>query len=192
MWLALLVPMGLLAAGPQTPQVVIDEVVAIVDGEVITQSEVLIDARIRLVLGRGALGIMALAKLDSGILDASLENLVNQVLINQRLRRLGAQPLPDRVIDLALTRFISHFKSEDAFEAYKRRYGIPLDAISSTLRRELENSRYLQERLGLGGRSGSIDQGAENQGEVVRRWMEQLRKGVEIRLLQSNGELEIQ
>ncbi len=198
--IALICVAGALASPPKAT--IVDQIVAVVDKEIVTESELLIEARVALVAreqGRGY--ALADGPLDRELLDPTRDYLINQVLIASHVRRLGTVEVSDQEVDRALEQFIGYFPSDAAYQAFKRKYGIPEETIRDILRRDLRNERYIDQRMRIwmGGAMRS-DRGDDHQREArveraeraLKRWLSDLRKGAEVRLLGPEGELEVQ
>lgn len=166
----------------------IDRVTAVVDAEVLTESELLVEARV--VLARqGPDG--AAKPVDRAFLVSVREYVVNQILIANQARRVGVVEIPESEVAGALARFEQGFASAAVYRAFLRRFGISEARLQEIIRRDLRNERYLAQRLRS--RLGVAEAGRpERMAEEVKKFVEELRQRARIRLLGSNGELEIQ
>lgn len=169
----------------------IDRVVAVVDKQVITQSELLTEARITLAfqLGEGA----ASGDLDQDFLDTFVDYLVNQNLIAQQARRLGSGEVSEADIEREHKRLVTRFRSGDAFKAFLRRYDISDEVLQNTISRTLRNDRYINDRMRL--RLLETDtvtaKASAKYKQALTRWLAELRAAAEIRLLGPSGDLEL-
>src|SRR5262249_35772433 len=103
------------AETPQPPSApkVIDRTVAVVDGRVITLSELEFDARVGLI-ERGATAA-ADASLDDETLRAALQLSIAERLENLEADKLQAFPVEDVEVEGALRKFRGHFASDMEF-----------------------------------------------------------------------------
>lgn len=183
-----------LLAASQARSVVIDRIVATVDKEVITESELFVEARVALVAREGRRGlVVADAPLDEDLLAMTRDYLVNQLLIGNHLRRLGSVEVSSIEVERELARFVRVFPSNDAYEAFKRKYSISEPLIRDILRRDLWHERYIDQRMrGWGAGDANDPDSAERAKKAFERWLADLRRGAEVRLLGPTGELERQ
>lgn len=187
---------GLVAVARAGPVrgIIVDQVVAVVDKEVITDSELLVEARIALVMREREVGrAIAEGELDTETVLRMRDYLVNQLLIASFIRRLGTVAVSEQEVDRALQRFIQIFPTDHAYRAFKRKYDIPEAIIRGILRRELRNETYVKERMRSWLTTGLSEAERERRAkESLARWLEDLRRGAEVRLLGPQGELELQ
>lgn len=186
--LALRVLLAPLAA----PPVVVDQVVAVVDNEVITESELLIETRVALVARQGGEGLaLADGPLDPELVAATREYLVNQVLIAGHARRLGSIDVSAEEVERALRAFARRFPSTAAYQAFLRKYDVSEDTLREILRRDIQNERTIQGRMRSWLVGDQSDSAQRARAEVaLARWLEDLRRAADIRLLGPSGELE--
>jgi hypothetical protein len=179
----------LLAALALPPGKLVDRAIAVVDKEVITHSELLREARVALVMREGA--NVGAAHLPTELLADFLRYLVDQVIIANQARRLGGIAISEAEVDGAVETFAQRFSSPAAYSAFLRRFDIPREALRDILRRDLRNERYIEQRM----RAWRIGDGGDSEGryrEALATWLRELRKGVELRVLSREGELELQ
>jgi hypothetical protein len=178
--------------GEVPPGILIDRVIAIVDKEVITNSELAREARVALVLREDAR--VAASELSPEILRSFLEFLVDQVVIAGQARRVGGVDVRSDEVDREIDHFAGRFSSVDAYRAFMRRFDISETALGDILRRDLRNERYITQRMRAW--RAVLDEGQTSTGaqykEALDRWVKELRAGVELRLLGPSGELELQ
>jgi len=184
-------PGVLLAAGRAAPRLgtAVDRVVAVVDKQVITLSELLVETRVALVYKAGETA--AAADLDDDLLKTFTDYVVNQTLVSLQARRLGATEVSQAEIDSELLRFSLQFRSNDSYRAFLRRFDITEEALRRLAQRNLRNDKYMQERLRL--RLGDSGEGVDSPRyqEALRKWLGELRQSAEVRLLGPTGELEL-
>jgi hypothetical protein len=175
--------LALLGAGG--PETLVDRVVAVVEKEVITESELLIEARVSLVLRYGEGGVKAAAgEIDSVTLGEMQRYVITEVLVANQVRRIGSIDVSEQEIDLALKRFSQAFGAVDAYRAFVRKFDIAEAALRGIVRRNLRNDKFLKQR-----HRGHAAAAPAND-EAVLRWVNELIENAEIRLLGPNGELE--
>ena len=195
-WAATVASVQLIAVALAAPirGTIVDQVVAVVDKEVITDSELLVEARVALVAREGEVGrAIAEGELDVDTLLRMRDYLVNQLLIANFIRRLGTVTVSEQEVDRAQQRFMKIFPSDDAYRAFKRKYDVPEPTIRSILRRELRNETYVKERMRSWLTVGLSEAEREHRAqESLARWLADLRRGAEVRLLGPQGELELQ
>lgn len=186
---ALLLAWVLVGAVPKGT--LVDRVVAVVDKQAITQSELLTEARVALALQVGEAA--ASGDLYADFLRTFVDFLVNQSLIAQQARRMGSAEVGEADIDRELRRFIMRFRSSDAFNAFLRRFDISDEVLRNIITRTLRNDRYIADRMRL--RLLDADAAAARSStkykEALARWITELRESAEIRLLGPSDELEL-
>ncbi len=183
----------LLAAVVGVPSgTLVDQVIAVVDKEVVTQSELLIEARIALAEREGE--DVASGPLAEDFLQSFRDYLINQRLIAEQARRLGGADVAEEDVNAAMATLQRRFRSNASYQAFLRRFGIAPAGLRTTLRRSLRNERYMRERLRLRlmGQGSAAETEAVRYDRALRTWIDELRAGAEIRLLGPDGELERQ
>jgi hypothetical protein len=168
----------------------IDRVVAVVDKQVVTQSELLTEARVALVLREGEQAVAA--EFDAQALRAFLDYVVNQLLVAAQARRLGVADVATADVERELQHMVQRFRSPDAYRAFLRRFDISEDALRIILERRLRNDRFIADRMRLVGVGGAADPASPAYLQALRRWLDELRDAADIRLHQASGELELQ
>jgi hypothetical protein len=182
--------LALLAAG-STPGTLVDRVVAVVDKQVVTQSELLLEARVALLLREGE--VAATAELDDQALKAFLDYLVNQLLIAGQARRLGGVEVTAAEVEHDLRELARRFRSPDAYRAFLRRFDATEDQLRNILARTRRNERFIGDRMRLiGAADRAADPGSPQYQQALRRWLDELRDAVDVRLLGPTNELELQ
>lgn len=181
------------AALLSAPGTLIDRVVAVVDKDVITRSELLTEARVALAWREGE--DAASADLNEPLLDALRDYVINQTLVAAQARRLGTADVPAEQLEQRLWQFRQRFSSASAYPAFLRRFGITEAIVQEIFRRDLGNDHTLQQRvrsrLSLPGEE-SNESPQKRYEQAVQQWLDELRQSVEIRLLGPEGELELQ
>jgi hypothetical protein len=147
--LALLVALlgAMRAHADTTPRRLLDEVVAVVEAQSITLSDLASETRIELVLDRGAQ--MATVPLSRGLLAASLRKLLQErlVLVEVERLRLGE---PDRAeLDKRRRNLRERFPTQARYEQFLRSLEITDEEVEAVLGRALRVERYLDNRLRL-------------------------------------------
>ena len=181
-----------LAQAPEAPSgILVDRVIAIVDKEVITNSELLREVRVALVLREGDRA--ATGEIAQEVLDSFLGFLVDEVVIAAQARRVGGLDVGREEVDREVERFAARFSSVDAYHAFMRRFDVSEAALRDILRRDMKNERYIAQRMRAW--KATSDDGERNTEaeykDALKRWVEELRAGVELRLLSPSGELEL-
>ena len=134
----LLAVLGLLATGPAEAQV-LDRILAVVAGHVITASDV------EAFLGLGLTGI------DPGAADAEervLERLIDGRLVLDEADRLLTEDPPAARIETALEEVAARFADREDFASLLARTGLSLDDLRQVLRDEARRESYLRARFG--------------------------------------------
>ncbi|MBK5259587.1 MAG: hypothetical protein JJE51_08335 [Thermoanaerobaculia bacterium] len=130
--LALLLP---LPAGAVT----VERIAAVIDGQVVTVSEVSQLVEIRFFARKG----------DSedehrrNVLDV----LIAQVLRLRDVERFGAQEIPTESIEARFAEIRGRFASPSEFEAAVARAELTLDEVRALIKRQLQVDAYIQERF---------------------------------------------
>ncbi len=157
-WLAL-APL----AGAQEPEGrVIERVVAIIEGQVLTLSELDFEARVALIQ-RGALQAVD-APLDEETLKGALELSISQRLQVLAADRLQAFPVDKREVEARVAAFRSRFGDALALQAFLGRHDADLEQLTVVLERSLRAERILDSRIRL---RAQVDE------SEVRRYYEQ-------------------
>jgi hypothetical protein len=140
---ALLIVLRLFLSGP--PLELADEVVAEVGGEIITRSEVLLEARLILLERQGAR--TALAEPSSEFLDQVLEMLINQRLLVQEAQRLGLEQVSLSQRQQLVEEFARFFANEAQMQTFLDRLGLSREELAGILVRHLMVERVKEYRL---------------------------------------------
>ena len=199
------------AALASSGAVLLDRVVAVVDKQVITLSELYTEARIALVEREGVEAAIAI-EFDSSLLAHFLDYVINQTLIARQVRRLEVGNVDEADLEKERSRFMERFPSQEAYLAFLQIYDISEQTIVAILYRNLQNGRFTSERMiarvPVTPQSGHRRPNpAEHSGtkleaisiqanaragyhESLQRWLLEMRSMTEIRLLGAHGELE--
>jgi hypothetical protein len=146
---------------------VLDRVVAQVDGQVITLSDLRFEARVAMVERGG--GALADAPLDEATLRSALELAIAQRAAGAEADRLGSFPLEAPDVEARLQRFEAHFPDKAAVELFLRAAGADESQLRDVLGRAMRAERALDARVRL--------RAQVNEGEVRRAWEVAGRKG---------------
>ncbi len=141
---------------------VIDRTVALVEGRVITLSELDFEARVELIQ-RGA---SADAALDDEALGSALQLSIAEWLENIEADKLQAFPVEEGEVEAVLRQFRSRFDSELDFSRFLERHEADLQQLSSLLARQLRAQKVLDSRVRLRARASDAE---------VRRYYEEHR-----------------
>lgn len=182
----------LLALSAAQPGVLVDRIVAVVDRQVITHSELLTEARVALALRQS--GKAASADLNHDFLGGFREYLINAILVSQQARRLASVEISDAELQQKARQFESAFRSQRAYRAFLRRFDISEEVVANILRRTLRNQRFVAERMRLrvlqSGKGAQM--GDERYQKALKGWLDELRANADIRLPGPAGRLERQ
>lgn len=140
------------------PGEIIDRVLAIVAGDVITQSDVLLARDLQLVSAHPA----------SDPMREILTALIERALVLAEVERYAPPEPASAEIDRRLQAIRARFPAPDAFEAALSRAGVEERHVRERLRQDLRIEAYLEERFASGGDA------------VVRDWMVGLRRRADI------------
>ena len=143
---------------------VIDRTVALVEGRVITLSELDFEARVELIQ-RGGIA-SADAALDDEALGSALQLSIAEWLENIEADKLQAFPVEEGEVEAALRQFRSRFDSELDFSRFLQRHEADLQQLSSLLARQLRAQKVLDSKVRLRARASDAE---------VRRYYEEHR-----------------
>jgi hypothetical protein len=135
------------AAAAAAERRLVDEVVAVVESQTITLSELSAETRIRLVEQQGAQ--LADAMPDRELLAASLRRVVEERVVLAEVDRLKLFDLDRAEVDAALARLRGKFPARERWEAFARSLQLTDDEIAAVLARGIRVARYLDNRLKL-------------------------------------------
>ena len=189
--IAVLMLISTIAVGAKDRGVAVDQIIAVVDGEAITESELQQESRIALALRQGEAA--AFTELDAKVLGAFRDYVVNQMVVSVHVRRLGSVELSQKKIDSAIQKFKAKFRSPSSYDAFKRRFDIGEDKIRTILRRELRNQIFVKDRLRSRRLGQRLDAGSQAWSEeTMSTLLAEMKQTVEIRFLGPNQQLELQ
>ncbi len=145
--------LALLFGGQQ--RVVIDRVVAVVNGQVITLSELEFEARVALIQAGGLAA--ATAPLDDDALRNALDLSIAQRLELAEADRLEAFPLDEKEVDAALAAFRDRFPNPVAFEDFLARHEADLTRLAQLIVRGLRAAQFLESKVKLKAQIGEAE-----------------------------------
>jgi hypothetical protein len=176
------------------PEVLVDRVVVVVDKEVVTESELLTEARVFLVMHEGERGAKAAAAsdLDPQFVETMRTLVINELLIAKQVRRVGYVDISEQEVEHAVRRFVQAFGTIDAYRAFARKFDLGESTLRDILRRELKHAKFVAPRLRPYAGQSENDDGQQRYNDALDRWLSELRANADIRLLGPNGELERQ
>nr|WP_223646632.1 hypothetical protein [Corallococcus sp. EGB] len=126
---------------------VVDRVVAVIEGQVLTLSELEMEARVALIQ-RGAVQAAA-QPLDEQTLRSALELSINQRLQVLSADRLQAFPAEPAEVEARLDAFRARVGGEAALRRFLDRHGVDRAALETVLARGLRAERILDSRVRL-------------------------------------------
>jgi hypothetical protein len=135
------------AASASAADPVLDRVVAQVDGQVITLSDLRFEAHVALVERGGA--SLADAPLDESALRSALELAIAQRAAGAEADRLGSFTLEAQDVEARFNRFAARFPDKAAVEAFLRASGADESQLREVLARALRAERALDARVRL-------------------------------------------
>jgi hypothetical protein len=145
---------GGVPAGPAEGQV-IDRVVAVIEGQVLTQSELEFEARVALIQQGGVRA--ATAPLDEEALRVGLELVIGERLQVLSADRLEAFTAEQTEVEKSLAAFRKGFESEEAFQAFLSRFGVDMKQLTEVLKRRVRAQRILDSRVRLRAQVGEAE-----------------------------------
>ncbi len=152
--------MLLALASPAASAEVLDRVVAQVDGQVITLSDLRFEARVAMVERGGA--ALAETPLDQATLQSALSLAIAQRAAGAEADRLGSFALDAAEVAARLRRFEGRFRDPSAFERFLHASGADLSQLREVLGRALRAEHALDSRVRL--------RAQVNEGDVRRAW----------------------
>jgi hypothetical protein len=136
----------LLLVLPATAKV-LDRVVAVVDGHVLTSSQLDFESRVMLV-DRGGVDA-ATAPLDRSALENGLDLAIAQRAASAEADKLNAFPVEPAEVDARLRAFEARFPSPAAFDAFLRAHGADRAQVAEVLARALRTEKVIDGRVRL-------------------------------------------
>jgi hypothetical protein len=141
-----LTTVGLLAAAPAGARV-LDRVVALVDGRVLSWSQLDFEARVMLI-DRGGVEA-ATAPLDASTLQNALDLAIAQRAATAEADKLNSYPVEPAEIDQRMRTFESRFPTAAAFEAFLKAHDADRAALAEVLARALRTEKFIEGRVRL-------------------------------------------
>ena len=137
---------ALLCAGPAAARV-LDRVVALVDGRVLSWSQLDFEARVMLI-DRGGVQA-ATGPLDASTLQGALELAIAQRAATAEADKLNAYPVEPAEIDQRLRSFESRFATAAAFQAFLKSADADRAALAEVLARAIRTEKFIEGRVRL-------------------------------------------
>lgn len=183
---------GHTASKPGPNIVALDHIVAVVDKEVLTESQLLAEARLNLAWREGQ--VAASAELPPTLVQALRAWSIDQMLIASQAHRLGSDDVSDVEVLARVSTLIQRFESQAAYEAFCVHFGITEQVVYEAMSRDLRCEHYMQQRMRtrLLGNAQSRAIEPERYAAAVRLWLDELRQSAEIRLQGPGGALELE
>jgi hypothetical protein len=126
---------------------VVDRSVALVNGQVLTLSELELEARVLLVYAGGVEA--ATAELDAQALRDALDEILSDRVLAAEAEALGAYPLEEGELETAVKRFKGRFQTQADWQRFLDRRETDEAAIGVTLGRYLRAQHVLDGKLRL-------------------------------------------
>jgi len=126
---------------------ILDRVVALVDGRVLSWSQLDFEARVMLI-DRGGVDA-ATAPLDAAALQAALDLAIAQRAATAEADKLNAYPVDPAELDRRLRGFEARFATTAAFEAFLRAHDVDRAALAEVLARVLRTEKFVEGRVRL-------------------------------------------
>ena len=136
----------LLCAHPVTARV-LDRVVALVDGRVLSWSQLDFEARVMLI-DRGGVEA-ATAPLDASTIQNALDLAIAQRAATAEADKLNTYPVEPAEIDQRLRTFESRFPTPAAFQAFLGAHDADRAALAEVLARALRTEKFVEGRVRL-------------------------------------------
>lgn len=125
----------------------IDRSVALVDGQVLTLSELDFEARVLLIQAGGVEA--AFAPLEQSLLRKALDSVIGQRLETAEADKLKAYPLEEGELERALASFTAALGGPPQFERFLKQYEADESMLTVVLARTLRTQRVLDGKLRL-------------------------------------------
>jgi hypothetical protein len=129
-----------------TPRVV-DRAAALINGEVLTLSELEFETRVLFIYAGGVEAATAPLELDD--LKSALDSVIGQRLATAEADKLEAYPLEEGSIESAMRLFRSRFRSDKDFDAFTERTETDATMIAAVLSRFLRTQRVFDGKFRL-------------------------------------------
>lgn len=176
----------------------IDQVVAVVDKEAITGSRLALEARVALALREGEAA--ARVPFTPELLVPLRDYLINQMLVASQARRLGTGDISEADVDARCRQLVQRFHSMESYQEFLQRFGISDSTVRDIVRRDLSNEIYVARRMKTRMSNAMApvidseldeDAYAAKYQSALQAFIDELRQAAEIRLLGTDGELEL-
>ena len=125
----------------------LDRVVALVDGRVLSWSQLDFEARVMLI-DRGGVEA-ATAPLDASTLQNALDLAIAQRAATAEADKLNSYPVEPAEIDQRMRTFESRFPTAAAFEAFLKAHDADRAALAEVLARALRTEKFIEGRVRL-------------------------------------------
>ena len=177
----------------------LERIVAVVDKDVITEGELRAEARLALVMRHGAQG--ATVQLDNAYLRSFVDHLISQVLVAQEARRMGAEGASDIEVNARMATLAGHFATPSAYRSFMDSLTMDQEFVRAVMARDVQNDRYIAQRLRTRllaqqkhvlGQPGAADADERAQHKALQRWLAELRRAVQVRVLDDEGLLHLE
>ena len=126
---------------------ILDRVVALVDGRVLSWTQLDFEARVMLI-DRGGVEA-ATAPLDAATIQNALDLAIAQRAATAEADKLNAYPVEPAEIDQRLRTFESRFPSAAAFEAFLKAHDADRAALAEVLARAMRTEKFIEGRVRL-------------------------------------------
>ena len=137
---------ALLSAHPAAARI-LDRVVALVDGRVLSWTQLDFEARVMLI-DRGGVEA-ATAPLDAATIQNALDLAIAQRAATAEADKLNAYPVEPAEIDQRLRTFESRFPSNAAFEQFLKAHDADRAALAEVLARAVRTEKFVEGRVRL-------------------------------------------
>ena len=146
-WTGPLLVLGAILCAPSAAGRVLDRVVALVDGRVLSWSQLDFEARVMLI-DRGGVDA-ATAPLDAATIQNALDLAIAQRAATAEADKLNAYPVEPAEIDQRLSAFESRFPTVAAFQAFLKAHDADRAALAEVLARALRTEKFIEGRVRL-------------------------------------------
>jgi hypothetical protein len=188
----------------------LDRIVAVVDRDVLTESQMRTEVHIALVWRAGVAAAESLANAAAspeqaaarrGLIRELGDYIINQYLIAGQAKRQGLETVGAAELTARLGRFRQKFSSAQQYRTFLDDHGIGATALTDVIRRDLTNERFIDSRLRTRLLPSEPDAAAaQESGEAasvlpaaldvaLQQWLAQLHQHVEVRTLGNDGTL---
>lgn len=165
---------------------IIDRVVAIVEGQIITLSDLEFETAVRLVDKGGSEA--ATRELDAPALRTGLDYAINERLLSLEAEKLQAFVVDEKEVAGVAGKFIGRFESREAFDRFLSRHDAGLAQLFLVFKRRLRAERLLETRINLRVQASEAELQGERFHQLTRAELAQLRSAASIRLVAPPGD----